>query len=99
MTDPLLEQDGASTPLTHEERQDLIPSYITLRRELNEAEQTNILETEEWGHPLFIRKSHGVRSLIYDYQNSWGNLQEIGECFGPRCSPVSGIIKDYKSKT
>ena len=53
MTEPLLEQDDASTPLTHEEREDLLPSYITLRRELNEAEQTNILEAEEWA---FTRK-------------------------------------------
>ena len=53
MTEPLLEQDNASTALTHEEREDLIPSYITLRRELNEAEQTNILEAEEWA---FTRK-------------------------------------------
>ncbi len=48
MTDPLLEQDDASTPLTPEEREALIPSYITLRAELNEAEQANILEAEEW---------------------------------------------------
>lgn len=48
MRDPLLEQDDASTPLTHEEREGLIPSYITLRSELNEAEQANILEAEEW---------------------------------------------------
>ena len=48
MTDPLLEQDDASTPLTHEERKGLLPSYITLRSELNEAEQANILEAEEW---------------------------------------------------
>lgn len=40
--------DDASTPLTDEERQDLIPTYITLRRELNEAEQANILEAESW---------------------------------------------------
>jgi len=53
VTDPLLEPDDASTPLTHEERKDLIPSYITLRRELNEAEQANILEAEEWA---FARK-------------------------------------------
>lgn len=53
MSDPLLEQDGASTPLTHEEREGLIPSYITLRSELNEAEQANILEAEEWA---FSRK-------------------------------------------
>lgn len=53
VTDLLLEQDDASTPLTHEEREGLVPSYITLRSELNEAEQSNILEAEEWA---FARK-------------------------------------------
>ncbi len=48
MTGPLEEQDDASTPLTAEERDGLIPSYITLRGELNEAEQANILEAEGW---------------------------------------------------
>ena len=42
MTDPLIEEDDGSTPLTEEEREQLIPSYITLRHELNEAEQANI---------------------------------------------------------
>jgi Fic-DOC domain mobile mystery protein B len=50
---PLFEDDDASTPLTAEEREGLIPSYITLRRELNEAEQANILEAEQWA---FARK-------------------------------------------
>jgi Fic-DOC domain mobile mystery protein B len=53
VTDPLLEQDDASTPLTHEEREELIPSYITVRSELNVAEQDNILEAGEWA---FARK-------------------------------------------
>lgn len=48
MSDPLMEEDDASTPLTVEEREGLIPSYVTLRRELNEAEQANILEAEQW---------------------------------------------------
>ncbi len=48
MTDPLGEQDDAATPLSAEEREGLIPSYITLRGELNAAEQANILEAEEW---------------------------------------------------
>lgn len=48
MSDPLFEQDDAATPLAPEERDGLIPSYITLRRELNEAEQANILEAGEW---------------------------------------------------
>lgn len=53
MSGPLEEQDDASTPLTEEEREDLIPSYITLRSELNEAEQANILDAEDWA---FSRK-------------------------------------------
>lgn len=53
MMDPLGPQDDAATPLDAEERKGLIPSYITLRRELNEAEQANILEAEEWA---FARK-------------------------------------------
>lgn len=48
MTDPLEEEVDGSTPLTAEEQQQLIPSYISLRHELNEAEQSNILEAEEW---------------------------------------------------
>lgn len=53
MNDPMEAQDDASTPLTEEEQADLIPSYITLRSELNEAEQANILEAEDWA---FARK-------------------------------------------
>lgn len=49
MTDPLFDDnDEANTPLTEEERQGLIPSYITLRRELNEAEQINIAKASRW---------------------------------------------------
>lgn len=49
MTDPLFEgDDNANTPLTAEEREALIPTYITLRSELNEAEQANIADAIEW---------------------------------------------------
>ena len=49
MTDPLFEDDDeANTPLTAEEREQLIPSYITLRHELNEAEQVNIGKALRW---------------------------------------------------
>jgi Fic-DOC domain mobile mystery protein B len=48
MSNPLFEQPDGSTPLTEEERDGLMPSYITLRGELNEAEQANILEAEGW---------------------------------------------------
>ena len=50
MTDQLFDghDDDANTPLDAEERQQLIPSYITLRRELNEAEQINIAHAAKW---------------------------------------------------
>lgn len=48
MSDPLGPQDDTATPLSPEERDGLIPSYITLRSELNAAEQDNILEAETW---------------------------------------------------
>lgn len=49
MRDPLFDlDDEANTPLTTEERAQLIPSYITLRHELNEAEQINIGEATRW---------------------------------------------------
>lgn len=48
MIGPSGDQDNASTPLSEEEQEGLLPSYITLRGELNEAEQANILEAEQW---------------------------------------------------
>lgn len=48
-TGPLVEDDDeANTPLEAEEREQLIPAYITLRHELNEAEQINIGEAMQW---------------------------------------------------
>lgn len=54
MSDPLFDgDDDAATPLDPDEREGLIPNYITLRRELNEAEAINIAEAERWA---FSRK-------------------------------------------
>ena len=54
MTDPLFEaEDAAATPLTPEERKALIPTYISLRRELNEVEQIGIADADRWA---FSRK-------------------------------------------
>ncbi|HTA37720.1 MAG TPA: mobile mystery protein B [Candidatus Acidoferrales bacterium] len=41
-------EDDANTPLTAEEREQIIPSYIALRHELNEAEQVNIGTALRW---------------------------------------------------
>lgn len=48
MTDLLDDEPEGATPLTPEEREGLIPAQVTLRRELNELEQQNILEASLW---------------------------------------------------
>jgi len=73
VTDPLVEEDDASTPLTDEERDQLIPSYISLRHELNEAEQANILEAEEWAFAR-KRKILNERFLIDLHKKMFGRV-------------------------
>ncbi|HEY1605041.1 MAG TPA: mobile mystery protein B [Allosphingosinicella sp.] len=48
MTVDLFSDEDGNTPLSHEEKTGLIPSWIALRHELNEVEQANILEGERW---------------------------------------------------
>jgi fido (protein-threonine AMPylation protein) len=49
MTNPLFDgEDEASTPFEEEEREQLIPTYITTGAELNEAEQVNITRASLW---------------------------------------------------
>jgi Fic-DOC domain mobile mystery protein B len=47
MTGPF-QADKDATPLEPAEREGLIPSHVTLREELNELEQKNILEADVW---------------------------------------------------
>lgn len=49
MSDPLFDaEDDAATPLTPDERAQLVPTYITTRAQLNEAEQANIADADLW---------------------------------------------------
>ncbi len=49
MSDPLFDAgDEAATPLEPDERRQLIPTYITTRAQLNEAEQIGISEADAW---------------------------------------------------
>lgn len=68
MTDPLMGvEDAAATPLTSEEREALIPTYISLRRELNEVEQIGIADADRWAFSrqrdvldeAFLKRLHG----------------------------------------
>jgi fido (protein-threonine AMPylation protein) len=56
MTEPF-EADDSATPLTPDERNGLIPTHVTLRGELSELEQQNILEADRWA---FGRKRNVV---------------------------------------
>jgi fido (protein-threonine AMPylation protein) len=67
MSDPLFDgDDEANTPITEDEREDLIPSYITVREELNEAEQINIAQANRWlarTRGFDILNDDGIRAL------------------------------------
>ncbi len=56
MSGPLNEPED-TTPLTAEERDGIILSHVTLRSELNELEQQNILEADAWA---FSRRMNPV---------------------------------------
>lgn len=88
MTDPLAPQDDGGTELSGEEKEGLIPSYITLRRELNEAEQANNLAGQEWG----FSRQHNVLNETFlknlhkrMYGNVWkwaGHYRSTGKNIG-----------------
>lgn len=44
----LFDEPSGATRLTPEEKRDLLPAHITYRRELNEAEQENIVRAQDW---------------------------------------------------
>jgi Fic-DOC domain mobile mystery protein B len=44
----LFDQPDDATPLTPEEKRELIPAHVSSRSDLNEAEQENILRGQDW---------------------------------------------------
>lgn len=73
MSELLDEQSDGPTPLSAEEKEGLIPSYITTRNELNEAEQANIIEAQGWA---FSRKRDVLDERFLDklHQRMFGNV-------------------------
>ncbi|WP_332767588.1 mobile mystery protein B [Phenylobacterium sp.] len=94
MTDWLADAqgDGAATPLTPAEREGLIPTYITNRAELNEAEQLNILEADTWA---FRRKrdvlDHGL--LVSLHKRMLGKVWRWAGAFSGEVNRRIGV--DY----
>ncbi|HEV7227406.1 mobile mystery protein B [Brevundimonas sp.] len=66
MTDLFDAHGEANTPLSAEERAGLLPTYITTRTELNDAEQANISDADRWAFQrerdvldvIFLRRLH-----------------------------------------
>src|SRR5580704_16077254 len=81
MSDRLFDaEDDASTPLTPEERDALIPSYITQRRELNEVEQIGIAKADRWA---FARKRDALSDqfLLRLHKRMFGDVWKWAGAF------------------
>lgn len=72
-SDALEEPDGA-TPLTSEERNALIPGHITLRRELNEAEQAGVLAADAWAFQRVRRNVLDERFIERLHRRMFGDV-------------------------
>jgi len=102
MTDPLFDDDGddAVTPLTADEKKGLIPSYITLRRELNEAEQLGITAAEEWAFSrkrdvldeAFLRRLH--KRMFKDVWRWAGELRTTPRNIGVDSWNIGPMLRD-----
>jgi Fic-DOC domain mobile mystery protein B len=60
--------------MSPEEREGLIPSYITLRSELNDAEQTNIEEGTDWAERSRSKNLLDENFLKALHQRMYGNV-------------------------
>lgn len=100
MSDPLFDADDAATPLTPGERNGLIPSYITLRRELNEAEQLGITAAEEWAFSrkrdvldeIFLRRLH--KRMFKDVWRWAGEFRTTPRNIGVEAWSISSMLRD-----
>lgn len=86
MTDALFDQqDDAATPLEPADRDGLLLTHITMRGELNEAEQLNITEAEVWAFKgtrdvlseTFLRTLHKrMFGKVWRWAGAWSQAQD-----------------------
>jgi Fic-DOC domain mobile mystery protein B len=103
LSDHLFAAHDGETPLTPEEREGLIPSHVTLRRELNELEQQNILEADAWA---FARKRNlfgeafgrSLHRRMFDKVWRWaGAYRKTDKNIGIECWRIPGRIPEILS--
>ena len=106
MSDPLFDDaDDAATPLTPDEKKGLVPSYITLRRELNEAEQFGITEAEEWAFSrkrdvldeTFLRRLH--KRMFKDVWRWAGEFRTTARNIGVEPWQITSMLRNLLEDT
>jgi Fic-DOC domain mobile mystery protein B len=97
--------DDAATPLSPDEMKGLIPSYITLRRELNEAEQIGIFAAEKWAFSrkrdvldeAFLRRLH--KRMFKDIWRWAGEFRSTPRNIGVDAWNISSMLRDLIEDT
>lgn len=96
----LFDASNSATPLMPEEMQALIPTYISLRGELNEVEQQGILAAERWAfntrhkdllHEKFLRELH--RRMFKDVWRWAGKYRTTARNIGVDAWQIPSKIK------
>ena len=64
-----------ATPIDLDEAKGLVPAHLTLQRELNEYEESNILEATAW---LFARRRGNVESVFEEPMDRQMLIRRLG---------------------
>ncbi len=94
-----------ATPLSEEEKDGLIPAYISTREELNQAEQANISKAHLWvfkrkRNPLdvdFLRRLH--KEMLGEVWNWAGSYRKTGRNIGIEPSQIQVQLKQLIDDT
>jgi Fic-DOC domain mobile mystery protein B len=76
MSNLIFEEPEGATPLKEEDKEGLIPAYISTRAELNQAEQMNIITAEIWAfekrrNPLDVTFLKNLHKSMFDQVWKW----------------------------
>lgn len=94
-----------ATPLSEEEKEGLIPAYISTREELNHVEQANITKAHLWAfarrrNPLdvdFLRRLH--KEMLGEVWNWAGSYRKTGRNIGVDPSQIQMQVKQLMDDT
>jgi Fic-DOC domain mobile mystery protein B len=101
----LFREPDTATPLTPEERRELIPAHIAYRSELNEAEQENIARAQDWAlgrrrnllSEKFIKDLH--RHMLRDVWRWAGKFRTSARNLGIAYYEIPGALRQLLDDT